>query len=69
VSAGVAVGTIAAALQSRVMSALLFGVVPLDPATNLAVAVGLAGTALLASYLPAHRASRVDPAAALRWEA
>jgi putative ABC transport system permease protein len=69
VSAGVALGTIAAALLSRVMSGLLFGVGPLDPATYLAVALGLAGTALLASYLPAHRASRVDPAVALRWEA
>ena len=69
VTAGIAVGTIAAALLSRVMSALLFGVSALDPPTYLAVALGLAATALLASYLPAHRAARVDPAAALRWEA
>jgi putative ABC transport system permease protein len=69
VTAGVVVGTIAAALVSRVMSALLFGVSALDPATYLGVAGGLAVTALLASYLPAHRAARVDPAVALRWEA
>jgi putative ABC transport system permease protein len=69
VTAGVVVGTIAAALLSRVMSALLFGVGALDPPTYLAVAGGLAATALLASYFPAHRAARVDPAAALRWEA
>jgi predicted permease len=69
VATGVAVGTIAAALLSRVMSALLFGVSALDPPTYVAVAGGLATTALLASYLPARRAARVDPAAALRWEA
>jgi len=69
VTIGVAVGTIAAALLSRVMSALLFGVSALDPPTYVAVAGGLAATALLASYLPARRAARVDPAAALRWEA
>jgi putative ABC transport system permease protein len=51
------------------MSALLFGVSSLDPATYAAVAAALAGTALLASYLPARRASRVDPADALRFEA
>ena len=69
VTAGVVAGTIAAALLSRVMSALLFGVSAHDPATYLGVAGGLAATALLASYLPAHRAARVDPAVALRWEA
>jgi len=69
VAAGIAAGTIAAALLSRVMSALLFGVSALDPPTYIGVALGLTATALLASYLPAHRAARVDPAAALRWEA
>jgi putative ABC transport system permease protein len=51
------------------MATLLFGVNALDAVTYVAVAVGLGGTALLASYLPAIRASRVDPAEALRWEA
>jgi putative ABC transport system permease protein len=66
---GIATGLAAAAGLTRLMSALLFGVSSLDPATYLAVATGLAGTALLASYLPARRASRVDPADALRFEA
>jgi putative ABC transport system permease protein len=51
------------------MATLLFGVSALDPATYVAVSCVLASTALIASYLPARRASRVDPAVALRWEA
>ena len=50
----------------RVMSAFLFGVGPMDPATYAAVAAILALVALLATYLPARRASRVDPLIALR---
>jgi predicted permease len=65
---GVTVGVIAAAALSRFMSALLFGVSGIDPITYIAVALGLGGTALLASYIPAARAARVDPAMALRWE-
>jgi putative ABC transport system permease protein len=67
-AAGIAIGMIVAAVATRVMSALLFGVGALDPLTYIAVAIGLGTTALLASYLPAHRASRVDPAEALRAE-
>jgi predicted permease len=66
---GILAGVAASAGLTRVMSALLFGVSPLDPLTYTAVAVGLASTALLASYVPAARAARVDPAVALRWEA
>jgi putative ABC transport system permease protein len=67
--AGIAIGMGVAAVATRVMAALLFGVSALDPLTYIAVAIGLAATALLASYLPAHRASRVDPAEALKAEA
>jgi len=65
---GIACGIAAAAALTRAMSTLLFGVSPLDPLTYVAVALTLGGTAVLASYLPARRAARVDPAIALRWE-
>ncbi len=63
---GIGIGMIVAAVATRAMSALLFGVGALDPLTYIAVAIGLGATALLASYLPAQRACRVDPAEALR---
>jgi len=66
---GIVSGMLAAAGLTRAMSSLLFGVSALDPLTYAAVAVSLGGTAALASYLPARRAARVDPAEALRWEA
>jgi putative ABC transport system permease protein len=64
--AGIVVGVGAALLLTRVMSALLFGVASMDPMTYVAVSAGLAVVALLATYLPARRASRVDPMIALR---
>jgi putative ABC transport system permease protein len=64
--AGIALGIGVALALTRVMSALLFGVSPTDPVTYVAVAAGLATVALLATYLPAHRASRTDPIIALR---
>ncbi len=53
---------------TRLMESLLFGVTPADPATYLTMAGGLLVVALLASWLPARRASRVDPVVALRAE-
>jgi predicted permease len=67
-SVGIAIGLVAAAFASRVMASLLYGVGALDPLTYVAVALGLGLTALLASYLPAARAARVQPAEALRRE-
>jgi ABC-type antimicrobial peptide transport system permease subunit len=66
---GIACGVVSAALLTRTMSALLFGVSAYDPLTYAAVALALGGTAVLASYLPARRATKIDPAEALRWEA
>jgi predicted permease len=66
---GIALGIAAAAALTRVMSAMLFGVSPFDVVTYAAVTGALGATALLATYLPAARAARVDPAVALRWEA
>ena len=50
------------------MGALLYGVNPVDPWTFGTVAVSLTAVALLASYLPAHKASRIDPVEAIRYE-
>jgi predicted permease len=65
---GVAIGLIAAAGLTRLMSSLLFGVSPMDPLTFLAVPLFLAMAAAVASYLPAWRATRVNPVEALRAE-
>jgi predicted permease len=65
-SGGIALGIGAAILLTRVMSALLFGVGPTDPVTYAAASAGLAAVAVLATYLPARRASAIDPVVALR---
>ena len=67
IGSGVVVGLVAAALVTRVMASMLFGVRATDPMTYVLVAGGLTVTALLATYIPARRASRIDPAHALRW--
>jgi putative ABC transport system permease protein len=69
VAIGIAAGLAASAGLTRVMSAMLYGVSAMDPLTYGAVSLSLAATALLASYIPATRAARVDPSIALRWEA
>jgi predicted permease len=66
--AGVAIGLIGAALLTRVMATLLFGVSATDIVTFSAVPVVLVAAALVASYLPARRAIQVDPVVALREE-
>jgi putative ABC transport system permease protein len=65
---GVLCGVPAALFLTRLMQDLLFGVTPLDPVTYAAVVLALAAVALAASYVPARRASRIDPMAALRCE-
>jgi predicted permease len=65
---GVVLGLIGAVILSRSMATLLFNVRPTDPSVYAAVSVVLIGVALLASYLPARRASRIDPLLALRDE-
>ena len=62
---GVVLGTGMALLVSRLMSALLFGLSSTDPLTFAAVAVLLTSVALLSCYLPARRASKIDPLVAL----
>ena len=66
--AGALLGLAAAALLTRTLASLLFGVTPLDPITFLAAPGVLVATALVASVLPALRAVRVDPAVTLRQE-
>ncbi len=65
---GLGLGVAGALATSRLMTSLVFGVKPTDPATYCAVAVVLLGTVALASYVPARRAMKVDPMVALREE-
>ncbi|MDP8983308.1 MAG: ABC transporter permease [Acidobacteriota bacterium] len=64
--AGIVAGLVAAVAVTRWMEGLLFQIHPADPATLAAVSVAVLITALLACYLPARRATRIDPVAALR---
>jgi len=63
---GVALGLVAAAGLTRFMSSFLFEISPVDPLTYSAVAAGLLMAAAAASYIPAHKASIVNPVDALR---
>ena len=68
VLAGIAIGFIAALVLTRVMSTLLFGVTATDPTTFALISLLLIGVAAIASYIPARRATRVNPIIALRYE-
>ena len=68
VGIGVAVGVVVAVLSTRLMRSLLYGVEPGDPVTLAAICVVIGSVALVASYIPARRATKVDPLVAIRYD-
>jgi len=65
---GLAIGLVAATVATRYLESFLFGLTPLDPSTFVGVSLIFALIAMLASYIPARRATNVDPLVALRYE-
>jgi hypothetical protein len=65
---GITIGLLSSAALTRLMRAMLFGISPIDPLTYVAVPIVLLVAAILASYIPATRAARVDPVHALKAE-
>ena len=66
--AGTLIGCAAALFLNRYLESFVFGIKPTDAMTVIAVAVLLIGVAVMASYVPARRAAKVDPMVALRYE-
>jgi predicted permease len=66
--AGIASGALGSAVVTRAMTSLLYGVKPFDPTLFVALSAGLTAVVILACYLPARRATKVDPMVALRYE-
>lgn len=68
VTIGLGAGVVGALVATRIMTSLLYGVAPTDPVTFASICLLIGGVAVLASYIPARRATRVDPLVAIRYD-
>ena len=65
---GIVIGIVSAAVLTRYLTTFLFGLTPLDSMTFALVSLGFVLIAVVASYIPARRATKIDPSVALRWD-